>query len=711
MVRFFHPSDEGAACDWNRFAVAAVGQIEGAADPQELAARLRSLFAPVAPTLRISRAAGEGGGAPPVPDALLPPKGGGGGLRTVAWRHYGVLLDQQKAVFGSERIDDRSDLGWANLAQAVPARALRGRKVRLSAAIDAEVVGRGKAQLWLRVDRAGGQRGFFDNMADRPVREPGWRTVEIAGTIDPDAESIAIGLAFTGAGRVRIDDVKLESADDGPPVQAPLRNTDFRNGEAKRQPPGWTFPYESVRAGYRLGLLVGPPCRDGGCAEIEAGPIADPPFAKPADTLALDLGAGLRAQVPITLYADEKGTLPHAATKTSCVPGDAGASVARSERLAALLLAWGTVDLFRAYRELDGAPPGWGESLHAALPDALAATDERAFLSVFRRMLARLADGNAHVSRNGLQPTHRLPIEWRFLDANHLYITEVLPGLTDPHRGELVAAVDGEPVSGHHLLQGGEAAGATPEARRAAASQSFLYGDAGSPVSLDIRSGRDNVRRVELERNLPLATAVAPPKPGPIAELRPGVLYLDLGRLDDGAFEAALPRLAAAQGLVFDLRDGTDVSNKLISHLMPGPVLGPRLLLPVRLRPDGPPLSYLETFWTLFPLEPTLAARCAFLMDETDSGYSETLLAIVAHERRCELVGSTTGGTNGSLNVMNLPGGYTLTFTGLKILNPDGSRHYGVGIPPTIPVQPTPMEIAAGWDAALEKGLDAVANE
>src|SRR5215470_17798605 len=55
VVRFFHPSDEAAACDWNRFAVAAVRQVEGAATAQELAARLSALFAPVAPTLRITR--------------------------------------------------------------------------------------------------------------------------------------------------------------------------------------------------------------------------------------------------------------------------------------------------------------------------------------------------------------------------------------------------------------------------------------------------------------------------------------------------------------------------------------------------------------------------------------------------------------------------------------------------------------------------------
>ena len=55
-----------------------------------------------------------------------------------------------------------------------------------------------------------------------------------------------------------------------------------------------------------------------------------------------------------------------------------------------------------------------------------------------------------------------------------------------------------------------------------------------------------------------------------------------------------------------------------------------------------------------------------------------------------------------------LPGGYRITWTGMKVLKHDGSRHHGVGILPTIPVTRTRAGIAAGRDEILERGIRAV---
>src|SRR5262249_17306808 len=62
LVRFFHPSDEAAAADWNALALAGVQRVETARSSNELAASLRLVFGPVAPSLDIyvtSRPAGR----------------------------------------------------------------------------------------------------------------------------------------------------------------------------------------------------------------------------------------------------------------------------------------------------------------------------------------------------------------------------------------------------------------------------------------------------------------------------------------------------------------------------------------------------------------------------------------------------------------------------------------------------------------------------
>jgi hypothetical protein len=50
-VRFFHPSDEAAAIDWDRFAVLGAREMLACKSPDENRETLERLFRPVAPTM------------------------------------------------------------------------------------------------------------------------------------------------------------------------------------------------------------------------------------------------------------------------------------------------------------------------------------------------------------------------------------------------------------------------------------------------------------------------------------------------------------------------------------------------------------------------------------------------------------------------------------------------------------------------------------
>lgn len=69
--------------------------------------------------------------------------------------------------------------------------------------------------MWLRVDRKYHTRGFFDNMADRPIRSGEWAYYEIVGKVAPDATSIYLGLILYGNSAV-VDDASLEILADLP---------------------------------------------------------------------------------------------------------------------------------------------------------------------------------------------------------------------------------------------------------------------------------------------------------------------------------------------------------------------------------------------------------------------------------------------------------------------------------------------------------------
>lgn len=104
---------------------------------------------------------------------------------------------------------------FANVMQKIDAAAFRGKRVRYRAAVRTAIDGQeGRAQLWLRVDRARekGQRrmGFFDNMGNRPIRRKDWEYYEIVGDISDDAETINVGMILAGSGQAWMDDTSLE---------------------------------------------------------------------------------------------------------------------------------------------------------------------------------------------------------------------------------------------------------------------------------------------------------------------------------------------------------------------------------------------------------------------------------------------------------------------------------------------------------------------
>jgi hypothetical protein len=695
LVRFFHPSDAAAAADWNRVAVAGVGAVEGADDAPALARALESFFRPLAPTLRISAQ-----GRPEVPAELRRPAGAGP-FKVVAWRHFGGHFDSPSKVFSSERIDDRSPPGFGTLVQAIAPGDLRGKRVRLRAMVRAEVEAGGFAQIGLRVDRAGGRPGFFDNRADRPIRDAAWKVYEIEGDVAADAERIVVLFVLTGGGQAWIDDVSVTAVEGG--RSGSLLNGGFDEGETDAQPPSWYFPYESVRAGYHLLLRRGEGCRHGGCAELASDEIATPHFPRPDEPLEADLGGGVTAAVPLALWADAAGTLPHAAPTVGPWSGVDPAADTREARLAVVALLWGIQQHF--HPTLDPARPDWNAALPAALEGAAKAEDREAFRNVLRRLLVPLQDAwTVAVSHRGDPPAGVLPVSWGWVEDRLVILgADRATGLRP---GDVVGTLGGRPAT--MVLAETEALiSSAPAARRPLALDLLAAGATGSRLALGIERAGSPPITATLTR----AAAEPPPDtPMPaVAEPRSGVIYVDLRRIEDAELEMLLPRLAAARGLVFDLRGRSRVSTILLSHLAERTARSATWQIPVVMLPDHRDVQWMSTFWTIDPKAPRLRGRVAFLTDGRTLHFSETLLEMVEQYGWAGIVGEPSGGDNGSVNRGNLPGGWTVSWSGQRTLRHDGSPWHGAGSRPTVPALRTVSGIAAGRDEVVERAVELVA--
>ena len=99
----------------------------------------------------------------------------------------------------------------ASLMQSFSAAAYRGNTIRLRAWVRLESAdSQDHAQMFLRVDRANRQTGFFDNMSDRPVRSAELTRCEIVCPVDRDATFVDFGFMSIGKGTVWVDEVSFD---------------------------------------------------------------------------------------------------------------------------------------------------------------------------------------------------------------------------------------------------------------------------------------------------------------------------------------------------------------------------------------------------------------------------------------------------------------------------------------------------------------------
>jgi C-terminal processing protease CtpA/Prc len=685
-----------------------------------------------------------------------------------------------------QRSEASPDASFGTLTRRVDAAPYRGKLVRLRAAVRSDVpAGQGAAQLWMRVDRSGGRRGFFDNMQDRPITDTEWAYYEITGDVAEDAEYIFVGAMLIGSGTAWVDDVSFEVVGEVEPLivepSRPLTDRGLRNLVAFARMLGYVrhfhpsdqaaglnwnaFAVEGVRSvegasnaedlAARLNTLFEPiapavqigvtppafqppeelfPSRESGSLQIvrwnhlgygtanlnsiyrsdrSRTPLPEgiTPAEAFSDTLLFtaDLD-GLSVLVPLAVLADSAGTYPRVSVPDSLTGQMRFTANDRATRLATVVLAWNILQHFYPY--FDVVDVDWDLELRQALNAAAEDSSEEAFLKTLRLMVAALEDGHGNVYGPAPEGSSLPPFLWSWV-KDSLVITHVLPaaqGLL--YSGDVVLTVDGKEAATVIAEAEQYISGATPQWKRYKALEMLRAG--GHETSLELVVQRSNrlVDTVEVRRTYSLQAASRESRPEAIAELEPRILYVNLDVITEAAFQTALPQLAGARGIIFDMRGYPRMSPAFLQHLSLDTLASAHWMVPVVQRPDRQGWTYdLSGRWMLPPLQPHLSASIIFLTDGSAISFAESVMGIVEHHGLGEIIGSATAGTNGNINQISLPGGYQMIFTGMKVLKHDGSQHHAVGIYPTVPVERTIEGIRQGRDEVLNRALEILRAE
>ncbi len=182
-----------------------------------------------------------------------------------------------------------------------------------------------------------------------------------------------------------------------------------------------------------------------------------------------------------------------------------------------------------------------------------------------------------------------------------------------------------------------------------------------------------------------------------------------LDRVAEADWNPLVARLEKAKGIIFDMRGYPgQPAIQALAHLTDRTIRSAKWNVSSAAMPDRLESPFQESGWDVQPQKPYFSARRVFLTDGRAISYAETVMGIVEHYKLGDIVGGPTAGTNGNVNPFKLPGGYTVSWTGMKVLKHDGSQHHGIGILPTVPASRTRKGVAEGKDEILLRGLEVV---
>ena len=728
-VRWFHPSDEASAIDWDRFAIYGVRRVKLARDRGELRRELEALFLPIAPGLQIYPSEQS---PPPPPPEFLPADMTG--LELVAWQHKGVGFGLTNSSYRSHRLNRTTTLigmGFGTIRQAVDATPYRGKQVKLIARARAEAsktyrpihyIQWPRVHLWLRVEGANGPLGF----SDIPVTESAWRRYEIVSPIPDDAITIAFGASHAGDSGW-FDDFQLVVDDAGDSIPVLIENAGFETSGVDPSPPGWNYTgfsssfvvmAENAPEGQRAAAIAST-----GLVETINKPLFDQ-HPQIGELLNKPLGAGLSVQMPTALFSRNGHTLgpggqdqafENLTSALGAIDMSAVTPADEDLRLAGVVIGWNVYQHFYPY--FDVVDTDWDSVLTSTLADARDDADAWDFLRTLQKMVAHLDDGHAGVSYASREGRARPPFRVGWVEGRVVVVATGDENLFQV--GDVVVSVDGVPAKS--IMEDAEThiSGSPQWKQDMALRRLFAEGMRGTEVQLELERGGERIDvtapRIPQPRGyatLQMGTDLRESRLGNVEELQEGIWYVNLGRARMSEISERMDKLAAARGVVFDAREGAGLAG-VLAHLTDTPLYSAHWQIPQIIYPDRVNLVGYDTTgrWVIGPRAPRFAGKAVFLISSRAISGSETFMGIVEHYKLGEIVGQPTAGANGNNNPFTIPGGYNFGFTGMRVIKNDGSQHHTVGILPTVPLERTIQALRDGRDEYIERAIQLIRGE
>ncbi len=422
----------------------------------------------------------------------------------------------------------------------------------------------------------------------------------------------------------------------------------------------------------------------------------------------LDLGAGVFAAIPTAVVGTPGAKVTLDLTQARAV-AKRHAPEDRRARLAAVVLLWGAMEHFFPYFDESGCD--WSRELSKGLRAAAMDGDGQQFHRTLMRMVASLRDAHANVYYFS---GPLLPIGWDVVEGRLAVTATPVGGASGLLVGDVITRMDGVDIRQRLAEMESLVSAPTPQWLRFKALQLLQERLDSSVAVLEGDGAKGTAFTARLAPIAPreaMAVTLRYAQPN-LSEVRPGVVYVDLSRITANDFSANIDRLRAANGLVVDDRGyPTTGANAFLTHLITKPVnshINEYLTVEAF---DRPRKTSVTNPFTINPAPTPFPGRAVMLTGGGSMSWGETCALFFSAGAVGKIVGGPTAGTNGVINRFVLPGGYSVVYSGTRVLKADGSKNQGVGVQPDILVATTLSGLRARRDEVLERGGALAARE
>jgi hypothetical protein len=700
-VRWFYPGDENAQIDWNKFAVYGVQKVEKARNEIELKKILLELFTPIAPAIQISNSNKNGSFEI---QSIIPKDTSN--LIPVAWLHFGVFLGDKHLPYISIRTnrDESKEILPSLIHHPIDISVYHGKEIKLTfSARSTKKSDKGCAYLFAAIERTGNgiyspeivpnskwNRYYFFNYNDleEKIIKPDtcWEKYSRIINVDKEDNQLTFGIGVDKSLDLLVSDFNIMVREKG--IWTPIR---LPNGNFSRKFDGW----ETHEIQYNVS--IDSIKSDIGSNSVRLGYSRQVP--KIGEFIKKNIGNNLTLIMPLSLYSTKEHTFPISnlsqliSLKEDLDKFSVSTLKNRNVHIANVIIAWNVFQHFYPYFCVNME---WEKELRATLYNLYERESDPKFFESFEEMTAKLQD--AHLIISGANYIgYGLKIKTDIFD-NNIIVTS--SGSDQIKEGDIIKIIDGKNAM-DELREKEVLISASSNVKRFRAL--FLFGSITEQRDANVILIRDN-KEIEI---------IVPRIPGTnqyfsqninstdVIDFGDSIFYLKGSNLDVNSY---LSCLTNAKGIIIG---STNQLMGLLPHLIKEPTwcIGAQASIPINTYPDGE-----KTIWVsagggnlINPELPFFKSKIAIITYPSDQSHLESNLGIYDYNKLGVRVGDTTAGCNGAVNYIPLLGGYSIRWTGMKFLMPDGSQLHKIGFNPDYPVIRTKEAVLHGRDEYIEK--------